>query len=160
MTETKQTPKQSPLLSAVMDPIVALKPNAPIAVSETSTIAEVVATMQEHKIGCVVVVAKNGHLTGIISERDILQKVYLISDADPKTTPVTEFMTHNPKTESMMSPIAFAMQLMNKGGFRHLPVINDNDEPIGLISIRDITHYLVTHIAETELADIQIGSPC
>jgi CBS domain-containing protein len=36
-----------------------------------------------------------------------------------------------------------AVEMMEKGGFRHLPVIKENRQPIGVLSVKDVVHYMV-----------------
>jgi CBS domain-containing protein len=51
-------------------------------------------------------------------------------------------MTVNPATLRARDKIAFALHRMNVGGFRHIPILDDDDRLIGVISIRDILRYL------------------
>ena len=51
---------------------------------------------------------------------------------------VDEFMTVNPESLNPEDPLAYALNKMHVGGFRHVPILNDSRKPIGLISISDI----------------------
>jgi CBS domain-containing protein len=55
---------------------------------------------------------------------------------------VEEFMTPNPQTLTPDAKIAFAIQRMDQGGYRHLPIVDAQGTPIGVISVRDILAYL------------------
>jgi CBS domain-containing protein len=103
-------------------------------------VGDVLRLMVERKVGCVVV-ADGAKPLGIFSERDALRK---ISDraAQLADKPVSEFMTSNPQTLMADAKIAFAVQRMDLGGFRHLPVVDRAGELIGVISARDILRYL------------------
>ena len=56
--------------------------------------------------------------------------------------PVSTAMTENPTTLRLRDKIAFALHRMNVGGFRHIPLVDDNDRLVGVISIRGILAYL------------------
>jgi acetoin utilization protein AcuB len=51
-------------------------------------------------------------------------------------------MTPEPFALNMEMPIAHAIHLMSEHGFRHLPLVDDNYKPVGLISFRDVVRYL------------------
>jgi CBS domain-containing protein len=101
------------------DRIRLLSPKTPIAVSPSTPVRDVLRTMVERKIGCVVVV-DGGKPVGIFSERDALQK--LNTDAAQLADhPISEFMTASPETLDAAAKIAFAVHRMDLGGFRHYP---------------------------------------
>ena len=66
---------------------------------------------------------------------------------DLAARPVREFMTPNPQTLVADAKIAFAVQRMDLGGFRHLPIVDQRGDLIGVISARDILRYLTERIA-------------
>ena len=127
--------------SALRSPIESLNPKKPISVDQDASVAEVINTMKEQRIGCVCVVEKDW-LVGILTERDILSKV-VGSNLDLQTTQVNEIMTKNPEYLFMDDEIAFALNRMHVGGFRHIPLVNLNYTPQGVISVRDIAAHLV-----------------
>ncbi len=122
-------------------PLKTLNPKKPISVDHDASLKSVIDKMKEHKIGCVCVVEK-GWLVGIFTERDILTKV-ACSDLDLKKIQVKEVMTANPEYLFMDDEIAFALNRMHVGGFRHVPLVNLQNEPQGVISVRDIAAHLV-----------------
>jgi CBS domain-containing protein len=101
--------------------------------------------MVEHRIGCVVV-AEGNRAVGIFSERDALRK---INTEAPHLAahPVSEFMTPNPQTLVADAKIAFAVQRMDLGGYRHLPIVGERGELVGIISARDILRHLTDNAA-------------
>ena len=96
--------------------------------------------MVEHGIGCVVV-ADNNLPLGIFSERDALRKINTEA-LGLAVRPVCEFMTPKPQTLVADAKIAFAVQRMVLGGYRHLPIVGEKGELIGIISARDILRHL------------------
>jgi CBS domain-containing protein len=53
-------------------------------------------------------------------------------------------MTPNPETVQETNPLAFALRMMDVGGYRHLPVVN-GDKPTGVISVRDVLRHVLSH---------------
>lgn len=119
-----------------------LEPKNPVCVREEATLAEVLQQLREGKIGCVLVVDGSGVLTGIFSERDFLLKVAKEYE-HVQNQPVAKFMTPHPVTESMACTMAFALNLMSHGGFRHLPIVDGDNRPTGIVSVKDVVDYLV-----------------
>jgi len=91
--------------------------------------------MAEKKIGALLVV-EDGRIAGIFTERDALNKV-LAGRLDPEATPLSRVMVANPQTIRVDKPLAYALLMMAEGGFRHVPVIDDNGAPVGMVSARD-----------------------
>lgn len=80
-------------------------------------------------------------LVGILTERDILKKVIGQLDLD---SPVGEIMTPNPETVGMDDGIAYALNKMHIGGYRHIPVLDRQDRPVGVVSMRDVVKFIVS----------------
>ncbi|UCV04874.1 cyclic nucleotide-binding/CBS domain-containing protein [Dechloromonas denitrificans] len=91
--------------------------------------------MAEKKIGALLVV-EDGRIAGIFTERDALNKV-LAGRLDPEATPLSRVMVANPQTIRLDKPLAYALLMMAEGGFRHVPVIDGNGAPVGMVSARD-----------------------
>jgi CBS domain-containing protein len=131
--------------SLLRDRISVLEPVRPITAAPTMPVGDVLRLMVEHGIGCVVV-ADNNLPLGIFSERDALRKIN-IEAAGLAARPVCEFMTANPQTLVADAKIAFAVQRMVLGGYRHLPIVGEKGELIGIISARDILRHLTDSMA-------------
>jgi CBS domain-containing protein len=107
----------------------------PKVIPADATIDDAAGTMWDLNIGSVMVVDKEGHMAGIITERDILFAV--TKSLVGKDVPVTSIMS---KTSLMASPnegLVTAVDRMIKGGVRHLPVIDKDGKPLGMVSMRD-----------------------
>jgi CBS domain-containing protein len=97
----------------------------------------VAAHMRDMGAAAVLVVSPDdGTLLGICTERDLAFKV-LAEGLDAKTTTVQSVMTANPQSIGPDKPFGHALHMMYEGGFRHLPVVDPNGRPIGVISSRD-----------------------
>ena len=111
------------------------------SIEQETSAAAAAREMNDHRIGCLIVVDDDGRVTGIVTERDIVRKVVAVS-ADPQTTAVSQIMTRDVVSCAMQTPVSRAQQLMARHGMRHLPVLDDG-VPVGMVSIRDImTHEL------------------
>ncbi len=117
----------------------ALKPVRPLTVSPTTSVRETVQLLATNNIGAVLVVWVDA-LVGIFSERDALMK---IGDRMQEVAhePIRHFMTPAPETLSADDTIAFALNRMAIGGFRHIP-IEANERPASIVSVRDVLRYL------------------
>lgn len=119
-----------------------LNPPDPIVISENSTIAEASRLLKNNSLGCVLITSSNGSLVGVFSERDFMSKVFE-SNLDLEHTGIRTVMTSQPFTAHPDSPIAYCLSLMSEGGFRHLPLVDSDNMPIGIVSVRDVINYLV-----------------
>lgn len=126
--------------------ILKLKGRNVTTVSPSATLTEVSHKLAEKKIGAIVVVGSAGNVDGIISERDIVRAIGDRGE-DALRTPVSEVMTRDVVSCSETSEIDDLMEMMTKGRFRHLPVIQEN-ALVGIISIGDVVKY---HLAEVEM---------
>lgn len=91
--------------------------------------------MAEKRIGALLVVDGN-RISGIFTERDALNKV-LAGSLDPDSTTLAQVMVRDPRTIRADKPLGYALQFMVDGGFRHVPVIDANGAPLGMVSARD-----------------------
>src|ERR1700746_4012664 len=108
------------------------------------TVLEAARFMMEHNIGALPVL-RNGELTGILSERDIMNRVVAVGRT-PGTTAVSEVMTANPRAVPADETIEECLFIMREFGFRHLPIVDGKDLR-GLVSLRDV---LMHQTAELE----------
>ena len=121
--------------------IMLLNPPTPICVEQNQTIEAATQILQEHGIGCALAVDENNKLAGIFTERDIVQK-WLFSGVEAHQTKIADIMTADPATLSSSSTIASALYVMSKGGFRHIPIVNADNSPAGIISVKDVMDFI------------------
>lgn len=120
--------------------ISVLSTKIPAVIRAERTVADAIHEMASHGVGCLLIENESGELTGIVSERDILNRV--VGAPDKTQAPVSEIMTPAPTSVAETESIAYAMQLMDSGGFRHLPVLDGDGRPRSIISVRDILRFL------------------
>jgi len=121
--------------------VARLYPSQPWLVQVGQPVADAVKLMREKKVGCVLVCEQRS-IVGIFTERDLLRRI--IVPGKPLDVPMRDCMTPEPVTVHPKDSIACAIKRMQKGGYRHLPVVID-DRPVGILSVKRIVHYLVEH---------------
>lgn len=131
--------------SLYKDRIRSLWPRAPVTVPPHTPVSEVLKILVNNTTGCAMVV-EEGKIVGIFTERDALLKLNTQA-AEMGARPISEFMTPNPQILSVDDKIAFAVQRMDLGGFRHVPLVDEHGQLTGVISVRDILQYVMQKIS-------------
>ena len=108
--------------------------------SPEDAVQKIVDIFQKEKKGCVLVY-KNKKMVGILSNRDLLMRVVGKHEDLSKTT-VGDVMTHNPGFVRPEDPMAFAVNKMAVGGYRHVPVLREDGTPVSILLIKDVFRYL------------------
>ncbi len=103
------------------------------------TIAEVARLMKKFSIGSIIVVesAASKHAKGIITERDIVHKI-LAKNRDPYNMKVEEIMSKPLRVVRPDTSIEDAAKAMRENKVKRLPVVNEQNELIGVLSEGDI----------------------
>jgi CBS domain-containing protein len=127
-------------------PVSAL-PLAPAATLDVgATVGEAVDVMQRNNFGSVLV-TKRGKLAGIVTERDILNKVVGKMERF-QARPVAHVMTPDPLRLRPEDMIAHVMNSMHVGGYRHVPIVNEKDQPVSVVSIKDVMSFILDYFPE------------
>lgn len=87
-------------------------------------------------------VCEDQRLVGIFTERDALK---VLSAGDSLDRPVSTVMVPNPVTLRMNDTVGHAIALMSAGGFRRLPIVDNEGKVQGILKVSGILHYLVEH---------------
>lgn len=116
-----------------------------ILVPEDTSVLTVSKLMAEKNIGAVLVV-NHGALVGIVTERDLNNKV-LSREIDPFATEVSAIMTRDPDTLPPDADATEALALMHSKHYRHLPITQGN-RAVGIVSIRDLFKLAYEHIKD------------
>lgn len=125
---------------ALLRPIKTLPyPKNPLSVPPTEKAGAALELMGSKNVGALLVVEK-GKVVGIFSERDALRKGLYKSGTDK---PVKDFMTPKPDCLTPDDSIALAMNRMGVGGYRHVPLVDSQHRPVGMLVMRDVVRYIL-----------------
>ncbi len=122
-------------LRALMRPVV--------TIALGCSIQDAIDIFLEHKVGAAPVVDAHRRLCGIFSERDVLREILNKSVGNLEKISVEQFMIANPETAHAEDLLDTAILYMARGGYRHLPIVNELHQPVGMVSIRDVISHLV-----------------
>ncbi len=136
-------------------PISILNLKQPCTVAMGTPVSEAIDLMQKGRFGCVLIVDEQEQLAGIITERDLLVHIDEVR-AQPDKVRVDDIMTPSPESLRPNDSMAFALNLMHLGHFRHIPLLigeSDEDEgvyPASVISSKDIANYVAAFLEKGE----------
>lgn len=108
---------------------------ASVSESPGETLREAANRMWAEQTGSLLVVS-DGKLVGIITERDVMRGV--ARGADPATATVEELMTRDVLSVRPATPLYEAARYMAARWIRHLPVIDEDGDILGMVSQRDL----------------------
>jgi CBS domain-containing protein len=123
------------------DSIGSIGMKEPYVVAPSTSLFECLGLMRSRRIGSLLIVDSSGKVQGIFTERDCLLKI--TGQVTDFSLPVSDFMTAHPVCERPEASLAFALNLMSNGGFRHIPIIDQDSMPIGIISVKDVVDHIV-----------------
>ena len=138
----------------IEEPIYKVPPlMPPVIVSRSEPVQTAIDLMDRTKSGCVLVV-ENERLLGIVTDRDVFRKT-VVQRLDPLVQKIEEIMTPNPTTLQIDDPIAYAFRAMGIGGFRHIPLLDDQNKPVGSLSVQ----YLIKYMTDFFVREIMTMPP-
>ncbi|HVL51187.1 MAG TPA: CBS domain-containing protein [Actinomycetota bacterium] len=117
-----------------MSPVEETMSRAVLKVRPEDTLEQGAQAMIERRTGSAVV-TDGGTLVGIVTERDVLRAV--ANGRIPWSTKIADVMTHDPVSVPPDTDTSEAIQIMLKGGFRHLPICVEGNL-VGLVSLREL----------------------
>ena len=110
-----------------------------------ATLEEAARLLDARRIGALVVTDADGRVAGVLSERDIVRSIAQ-HGANALSLSVSDTMTRRVATCEESDTVGDLMEQMTNGRFRHVPVLDGNEQLCGMISIGDVVK---TRIAET-----------
>ena len=105
----------------------------------SATVLDAITKMVEGNVGSLLV-TEGGRLAGIVTERDYLRRVTL-EGRDERTTPIREIMSSPIVYTTPDSSIEECMAIMTERRIRHLPVLDEAQEVVGVVSIGDLVKF-------------------
>ena len=129
------------------DRVGALPTKTPVVVSHETAVGDVIGIIADRGTGCAFITDAAGKLTGVFSERDALHRIGT-KLSDVWANPVADYMTPNPQRLKADAKVAYVVHQMDVGHFRHIPIVDEEDSAVGVISVREILSYLTSKSAE------------
>ncbi len=133
--ETRQIVSESDLNVS----IASVRITHPKTVSPTQTVREAIAEMRPDPAGAVVIL-EGSKIVGIFTDRDLMKKV--AGNAGLLDEPIAYYMTPDPVVLREDDTMAYALNKMGDGGFRHIPVVRDG-ELVGMVTARDVMSWVL-----------------
>jgi CBS domain-containing protein len=121
---------------ATVNEILTKKGNRVETIGPEATAYEAARQMTDCKIGCLVVI-ENERVCGIVSERDVLQRL-VAEKRHSESTRVRDIMTAQVRCCHADTLIAQVRYVMMDRRIRHLPVVDEQEKLCGIISIGDV----------------------
>lgn len=116
-------------------------PAEPLCLAPSASVGEALRQMKEHNRGTVLV-CHDQIVIGIFTERDALKMMAAGASFD---VPLQQFMTRDPVVLRPRDTVGKAISMMAQGGYRRLPIVDDQGRPTEIINVEGIMHYLVEH---------------
>ena len=137
-----------------VDNILATKGSNVVTVKPTQLIREVLALLAQYNVGALVVTDARDRCVGIVSERDIVR--HLATDGPSILQgPVSAIMTSSVQCARPQATTRDLMALMTDSRIRHVPVVDDEDTMIGIVSIGDVVKSRLGELEEERDALMQ-----
>jgi len=111
-----------------------------------ATAEQAIRMMMDRHVGAVAVVDENGQIAGIFTERDVLRRLAL-SEHDPRKTSVREVMTTPVELATRTTTPGEALATMVERHYRHLPIVADEGQLLGMLSIRNVLQARIDELA-------------
>lgn len=112
-----------------------------VTVDEDDSALAAARLMKESEVGCLIVVRRDGTLSGILTGRDLVLKV-LAPNKQAQSVRVSEVMTPSP-TSALASDLDMKAlaRILARARVRRLPVVDENNRPVGIITLEDMLVY-------------------
>jgi CBS domain-containing protein len=114
-----------------------------ITASPDATVKSIVESMDKHDVGCIIV-ERNGEPIGIVTDRKIA--LQLRDTPDLQNHAVKEYMTSDLVTVHESDGVKETIETISEAGIRRVPVVDDGDELVGIVSIDDLAVLLADEV--------------
>ncbi|MDE3094671.1 MAG: CBS domain-containing protein [Chloroflexota bacterium] len=122
------------------DPISSLGLPSPVSIGRDASVGAALEAVQRRGMGYVLVVDAAGRPAGIMSEREVLMKI--VARDVKYGAGVDTYMSGIEETLTPKDPIAAAITIMNRGGERHIPIVDASGKAVAVLRTLDIIHFL------------------
>jgi CBS domain-containing protein len=114
--------------------VLALKPSQALQIKPQTSVAEAAQLMAAKREDCVLVTDDDDRIAGIFTAKDLAYRV-VGAGLKPSSVTIAEIMTKNPLCARTDTSATDALDLMVRKGFRHLPVMDENQDISGVLDI-------------------------
>jgi CBS domain-containing protein len=108
-----------------------------------ASVRDLVALLKEHNLGAVVVSPDGRHVAGIVSERDVVRH---LDEPDLLDRPLSSIMTAVVASCTGVDTVASVMGVMTERRVRHIPVLDESDVLVGIVSIGDLVKWQISQL--------------
>ena len=133
--------------SLLREPLAVLPTRSPLVFGRRDSVSAAMNAMQMQHRGCVMI-TEDGTvgtpLVGIFTERDVLNRI-IGQGRNPALIQLAEVMHEDPESLPTTASVAWVLNKMSVGGFRHVPVVDGQGRLAFVISVRDVVQFLVDH---------------
>lgn len=112
----------------------------PLICLPDTNVFDAVVKMTERRFGAVIVVDKDDKVLGVVTERDVMNKL-VGKELDPRKTLVTDLMTANPRVARETDDMIDWLRIMSNERFRRLPVVDDEGRIKAVFTQGDFVSY-------------------
>ena len=125
--------------------VLAIELEAPLVLDGSCSVSGTIEAMRDWRLGYALITDKD-KLAGIFTERDVLLSV--LDENEVLQQPVAKLMTPAPVCVHARDTVWRVVSLMHEGGFRQIPVVDEEQRVLACVRHKDIAGYLVNHCAE------------
>lgn len=122
------------------DPISSLGLPPPVSIGRDASVGAALGAVQQHGMNYVLIVESDGRPAGIMSEREVLMKI--VARDVKYDASVDTYMSVIEETLTPKDTIAAAIQIMNRGGERNIPIVDGSGKAVAVLRTVDIIHFL------------------
>lgn len=129
----------------------------PLTCRADTTVFDAVQKMAAKNFGSIIVVDEDHRVRGMMTERDIFRRL-IAKEKDPKTTKVSDIMTTRVRKARADDDLLEWLRMMSNERFRRLPVVDENDRLVAIMSQGDFVSYtwpeLLSRVGEMAQASL------
>ena len=129
LKQVESFPYRENLRSVMATDVLTCKPD--------DTLKNIFKRMADQQVSSIIVVDHEAHPVGILTERDIMQRVVTVDSVDPETTPVSKVMTRDTIILHPDNTIYRALSVLHESGVKHLPLV-EKDRLAGIVTLRQL----------------------
>ncbi len=129
LKQVESFPYRENLRSVMATDVLTCKPD--------DTLKNIFKRMADQQVSSIIVVDHEAHPVGILTERDIMQRVVTVDSIDPEITPVSKVMTRDTIILHPDNTIYRALSVLHESGVKHLPLV-EKDRLAGIVTLRQL----------------------